>query len=109
MPTFIEGDVRIWDVGEQSGVMVQLPGGIPMSGTVLHLFNCTSLLETTYKLPCTLNGNLCRLPAGRLLTFGARGTKLLYYDWTTGYLRSIPLTLTDKDKAALATAAVFNL
>ena len=88
--------------------------------TVLHLFNCKSLNETKFTLARTFarNGNIKQAsnqaamlsPSGqplyydRLLTFGARGTKLIYYDWKTGYLRSFPLTLTDKDKEALAKA-----
>ena len=72
--------------------------------TVLHLFSWKALEEkTTFTLSANRTSNDLN-PASGLLTFGARGTKLLYYDRRTGYLRSMPLTLTDKDKEALAKA-----
>jgi hypothetical protein len=67
----------------------------------LHLFNSKSLIEITTYLP--LIGG-ARKPSARLLTFGARGTKLVYYEPIHGYLYLIPLTLTDQDKEALAKA-----
>jgi predicted Zn finger-like uncharacterized protein len=68
----------------------------------LHLFNTSSLVEIAN---ITLAGSpFTPEQAGRLLTFGARGTKLLYYDRAQGCLRSFPLTLSDADKAALAKA-----
>jgi predicted Zn finger-like uncharacterized protein len=68
----------------------------------LHLFNSKTLVEIAN---ITLTGNaFAPEQAGRLLTFGARGTKLLYYDRAQGYLRSFPLSLSDADKTALAKA-----
>jgi hypothetical protein len=73
-------------------------------GTALYLFNSkllTQMAKVTFG-----GGPFHSTPAsGRLLTFGARGTKLLYYDWLRGgYLRFLPLTLPHKDLEALAKA-----
>ena len=43
-------------------------------------------------------------PSQRLLTFGGRGTKLVYYDARKKRLRFFPLPLTEADQAALAKA-----
>ncbi len=76
------------------------PGG----ETTLHVFNSDSLEETgKFDLSPPL-ANPVGKPACRLLTFADRGTKLLYYDWKTGDLCWRPLTLTEKDKKALAKA-----
>jgi hypothetical protein len=76
------------------------PGG----RTTLHLFNSDSLAETgKFDISPPLAEPVGK-PACRLLTFGDRGTKVLYYDWKTGNLRSLPLTLTDKDKKLLGRA-----
>lgn len=40
-------------------------------------------------------------PNGRLLAFGARGTKLVYYDAAKKRLRFFPIELTEKDRQAL--------
>jgi hypothetical protein len=74
-------------------------------GKVLHLVKSNSLAEIT---AITLSAFPFKEPpqkqAGPLLTFGGWGTKLLYYDRAQGYLRSMPLTLTQQDKRALAKA-----
>ena len=74
-----------------------------VTGTTLRMFNSDSLVETgKFDILSPMAkpvGSACRL-----LAFGDRGTKLLYYDWKTGYLHWLPLTLTEKDKKALAKA-----
>ncbi len=69
--------------------------------TVLHVFDCKTLTETTISLLAD-NPNSKEIPAKRLLAFGSRGTKLLYYDPLAGYLRSLSISLTDKDRDELA-------
>ncbi len=88
-------------VEEANATSINVTGGNGQWLTRLHLFNSKSLAEVaTFELPYNLNGN----PGGRLLTFGGRGTKLIYYDGSQGMLRLIPLTLTDKEKDVLAKA-----
>jgi hypothetical protein len=88
-------------VEEADANTVNAQGGNGQWLTRLHLFSSKSLAEVgTFELPYNLNGK----PGGLLLTFGGRGTKLIYYDGSQGYLRFIPLTLSDKDKEALAKA-----
>jgi hypothetical protein len=73
-------------------------GGGGRWGTRLHLFNSKTLVEiTTFDLT---PGTTPQKPS-RLLTFGARGTKLLYHDSTKGQLRLIPLALSNSDRTAL--------
>jgi hypothetical protein len=70
----------------------------------LHFFNGKSLTHITQ---VNVNsGPLAGSPQGcRLLTFGARGTKLCYYDWLRGgRLCFFPLTLPRADRAVLANA-----
>jgi hypothetical protein len=72
--------------------------------TVLNLFNSKSLTEIG-KITLSAGPFTNSPPAGRLLTFGAQGTRLLYYDWLAGgYLRSFPLTLIAPEVEALAKA-----
>jgi hypothetical protein len=74
----------------------------------LHVFNSKSLAQINTIPVAPPGGGPRRAPAagpqipGRLLTFGARGTKVLYYDHSSGgALRSIPLQLSEKDRQAL--------
>jgi hypothetical protein len=88
-------------VEEANATTVTPPGGNGQWLTRLHLFHSKSLAEiTTFELLYNLEGK----PGGPLLTFGGRGTKLIYYDGSQGQLRFIPLTLSDKDKETLAKA-----
>jgi len=74
------------------------------NGDALYFFNSKSLIQTN-RIPLSSRGLAVSPPAGRLLTFGARGTKLLYYDWLRGgFLRSFPLSLSAADLQALAKA-----
>ncbi len=80
------------------------------TGRHLHLFNSTSLVEVArFDIPHPTTNPGASMGA-RLLTFGGRGTRLIYYDGTHGVLHLIPLlssdkvTLSDKDKEALAKA-----
>ncbi len=88
---------------EQDYVLSPSLGGRHERQTVLHLFNCKSLIETKITFSAEPAANKLK-PARGLLTFGARGTKLLFYDWAQGCLRLLPLPLTDKEKEALARA-----
>jgi hypothetical protein len=74
------------------------------AGTALYLFHSDSLAQIT-RITFS-SGPFANPPrAGRLLTFAARGTKLLYYDWLRGgTLRSLPLSLPGPDRQALAKA-----
>ena len=74
------------------------------NGNALYFFNSRSLTQTN-RILLDSRGLAGSPPAGRLLTFGARGTKLLYYDRLRGgFLRSFPLSLTAADLQALAKA-----
>jgi predicted Zn finger-like uncharacterized protein len=74
------------------------------NGNALYFFNSKSLAQTN-RIPLGARGLADSPPAGRLLTFGARGTKLLYYDRLRGgFLRSFPLSLSAADLQALAKA-----
>ena len=74
------------------------PQGVPAMAQ-LHLFSSKSLGDlATFDVP---NGS-DQTPSRKLLTFGGRGTTLIYLD--SKELRFIPLTLSDKDKEALAKA-----
>jgi hypothetical protein len=88
-------------VAQQNYAPIQRPGGVRITPTVMHVFNCKTLNETSITL-----SDEGPPPSGKpsypLLTFGSLGTKLLYYDGVQGYLRSFPLALTDKDKESLA-------
>jgi hypothetical protein len=79
-----------------------------LSNKVLHLFKNTSLAKIdTITLGSGAPGQapLPRGNRGRLLAFGARGTRVLYYDDAGGgTLRSIPLPLTPQDRTALEKA-----
>jgi hypothetical protein len=79
------------------------PKYVGTAGTRLHLFNSKSLAElTTFFFPRKQSTNW---HSDKLLTFGARGTKLIYYDANGDVqLRFIPLPLNDKQKEALAKA-----
>jgi predicted Zn finger-like uncharacterized protein len=92
-------------VAEQEGVITRGPG-TAAPGRALHLFHSKSLaavrtVTVASAGPAAPPGPDMRR-AGRILTFGGRGTKLLYYD--QGSLRAIPLELSDKDRRALARA-----
>jgi hypothetical protein len=72
--------------------------------TALYLFNSKSLAQIA-KITLSDGPFAAPSPPGRLLTFGARGTKLLYYDRLRGgYLRSFPVTLSAADLQALKKA-----
>ncbi len=74
------------------------------SEKALSLFDGKSLTRIT-KIILDFGPVAKSPPAGRLLTFGAHGTRLLYYDWMhAGLLRSFPLTLGAADLAALTKA-----
>jgi len=74
------------------------------SGKALYLFNGKSLTQVA-RIILNSEPSAKSPPAGRLLTFAARGTKLLYYDWLRGgYLRFFPLTLGGADLTALTKA-----
>jgi predicted Zn finger-like uncharacterized protein len=79
-------------------------GIVDQSGSTLHLFNSKSLVEvgTIPFVPEPPPPG----PRSDLLTFGARGTKVVYHDRHGGgaYLRFLPLTLSDKDREALEKA-----
>ena len=75
-------------------------GVVDQTGLILHLFNSKSLVEVgTIPFAAGDPG----APRSDLLTFGARGTKIVYHDRHGGgaSLRFLPLTLSDKDKEAL--------
>jgi predicted Zn finger-like uncharacterized protein len=92
-------------VAEQEGIITRGPG-TAAPGKALHLFHSKSLAAVrtitvgSAGPPAPPSRDMRR--AGRILTFGGRGTKLLYYD--QGSLRAIPLELSDKDRLALARA-----
>jgi hypothetical protein len=66
----------------------------------LYLFNGKSLAEVA-RFPLG-HGPPDDEPNGRLLTFGGRGTKLVYYDASRGKrLRFFPIELTEKDRETL--------
>jgi predicted Zn finger-like uncharacterized protein len=77
-------------------------GVVDQSGSTLHLFNSKSLVEVG-TIPFAPEPPA---PHCDLLTFGARGTKLVYHSTRggNGNLRFLPLTLSDKDKEALEKA-----
>jgi hypothetical protein len=73
-------------------------------GTALYLFHSNSLTQITW-IPLDTGSSANSPRAGRLLTFAARGTRLVYYDWLRGgFLRSFPLALPAADRQALAKA-----
>ncbi len=76
-------------------------GVVDQSGSTLHLFNSKSLVEVG-TIPFSTEGQTPG-PRSDLLTFGARGTKVVYHDRRGGgaYLRFLPLTVSDKDREAL--------
>jgi hypothetical protein len=85
-------------------VAVEGDNGGTGRGTALYLFNTRSLTQVA-KITLSAGRFAKTPPSCRLLGFGARGTKLLYYDWLRGgFLRSFPLTLTAPELAALAKA-----
>jgi hypothetical protein len=69
----------------------------------LSLFNCKSLAEMA-RFPLGRASTDAPDPQERLLTFGGRGTKLVYFDSSKHRLRFFPLSLTEKDKEALTKA-----
>jgi predicted Zn finger-like uncharacterized protein len=85
-------------------VAVEGDNGGADRGTALYLFNTRSLTQIA-KITLSPGPFAKTPPSCRLLSFGARGTKLLYYDWLrAGYLCSFPLTLTASEVEALAKA-----
>jgi predicted Zn finger-like uncharacterized protein len=76
-------------------------GVVDQGGSTLHLFNSKSLVEVG-TIPFAPEPPAPG-PHSDLLTFGARGTKLIYHDARggAGNLRFLPLSLSDKDKEAL--------
>jgi hypothetical protein len=68
------------------------------------LFNGKSLVEVA-RFPLGHGPSQEDNPNGRLLTFGGRGTKIVYYDPSRGHrLRFFPLSLSEKDKETLEKA-----
>jgi len=95
-------DLAFHPVLEMAAVEGDNGDGGQSKRTALYIFNTKSLTQVN-RFPLGAGPIAKSPPAGRLLTFGARGTTLLYYDWLQGgYLRSFPVTLTPDDKKALA-------
>jgi hypothetical protein len=84
--------------------LMAVEGSNGSSGNALYLFNGKSLTQIT-KISFD-SGAAAKAPAvGRLLTFGARGTKVVYYDWSQGgLLRFLLVKLTQKDREMLSKA-----
>jgi hypothetical protein len=83
---------------------IAVEGSNGPSGRAVYLFDAKSLTQIS-KISFDSGPAAKSPPAGRLLTFGGHGTKVVYYDWSHGgCLRFLSVKLTPKDREMLSKA-----